>query len=161
MPITDPPSPPRLNAMQAAPDGVKALIGLQRYVNDCGLDHRLQELIKLRCSQINGCAYCVDMHANDARTAGETDRRLDQVAVWRESPLFTPAERAALAWAEAVTLVSASHVPYALVAEVTPFYSGKALADLTFAVIVINAWNRLAVAFRPPLPAEGRASAGA
>ena len=145
---------PRLDYYAAAPDGVKAVMGLQKYVNECGLDHALLELIKLRCSQINGCAYCVDMHAHDARKGGESNRRLDAVAVWRESTQFTPAERAALAWAEAVTLLSVDHVPDDVVAWVGKYFSGKALADLTFAVIAINCWNRLAATFRSPIPEQ-------
>jgi len=146
--------PQRLDYAAAAPDAVRAIAGVQAYVNHCGLDHGLLELIKLRCSQINGCAFCVDMHARDAKTAGETDKRLNAVAVWRESPLFTRTERAALAWAEAVTLVSVDHVPDEVHAWVSKYFSGKALVDLTMAVVAINCWNRLAITFRTPTPVD-------
>lgn len=153
--------PLRLDYYAAAPQGAQALRGLQAYVNNhTGLDHSLQELIKLRCSQINGCAYCVDMHARDARKAGETNQRLDAVAVWRESPLFTNQERAALAWAEAVTLVSHDHVPDDIHAWVSRYFQGKELVDLTYAIIAINAWNRLAIAFRVPTAPEAKTPAG-
>jgi len=147
--------PQRLDYYQAAPDGAKALQGLQAYVNNhTGLDHKILELVKLRCSQINGCAFCVDLHTREARQSGESERRLHAVAVWRESPLFTLEERAALAWAEAVTLVSVDHVPDDVFQWVGKYFSGKRLVDLTFAVLAINSWNRLAVAFRVPTPAE-------
>ncbi len=143
----------RIDYGWAAPHGVKALGGLQQYVNQ-QLDHGLLELVKLRCSQINGCAFCVDMHARDARKAGESPRRLDAVAVWRESPLFNHKERAALAWAEAVTLVSVDRVPDDVYQWVSQHFDGKELVDLTFAVIAINSWNRLAIAFRAQTPAQ-------
>lgn len=147
--------PQRLDYAAAAPDALRTLSQLQAYVNNhTGLDHGLLELVKLRCSQINGCAYCVDLHTHDARQHGESERRLYAVAVWRESPLFTPEERAALAWAEAVTLVSVDHVPEEVFTWVGKYYSGKALVDLTFAVLAINCWNRLAVSFRKLTPAE-------
>lgn len=147
--------PLRLDYGAAAPDGVKALLGLQAYVNNhTTLDHSLLELVKLRCSQINGCAYCVDMHARDARKAGATNQRVDAVAVWRESTLFTPKERAALAWAESVTLVSHDHVPDQVFAWASKYFQGKDLVDLTFAIIAINAWNRLAIPFRTPTAVE-------
>ena len=144
--------PQRLDYAAAAPGALKAVLGVQLYVNHCGLDHSLLELVKLRCSQINGCAFCVDMHARDARQQGETNQRLDAVAVWRESPLFTPRERAALAWCESVTLVSQDHVPDDLYHWVGRYFPGKALVDLTLAVLVINNWNRLSIAFRIPTP---------
>jgi len=146
----------RLNYYAAAPDAAHTLQAMQKYVNECGLDHKLLELVKLRCSQINGCAYCVDMHAHDARKSGEDNRRLDAVAVWRESNLFTLDERAALAWAEAVTLVSHDHVPPEIYDWVSKYFSGKALVDLTYAILAINCWNRLAVGFRVPTPAQPR-----
>jgi AhpD family alkylhydroperoxidase len=148
------PPEPRLDYAAAAPEGVRALEGLQHYVDHCGLDHTLLELVKLRCSQINGCAYCVDLHARRLRRAGASQQRIDAVAVWRESPLFTHLERAALGWAEAVTLIGEDHVPFEIYRWVDKYFTGKALADLTFAVIAINAWNRLAVTFRKPTPVE-------
>ena len=144
----------RLDYAAAAPAGLKALEGLQHYVEHCGLDPNLLELVKLRCSQINGCAYCVDLHARRLRQAGESHQRVDAVAVWRESPVFTQLERAALGWAEAVTLIGEDHVPYDLYRWVDRYFTGKTLADLTLAVIAINAWNRLAVTFRKPTPIE-------
>lgn len=148
----------RLDYNAAAPGGVHAILGLQKYVNECGLDAKIAELIKLRCSQINGCAFCVDMHARDARKVGETNQRVDAVAVWRESNLFTATERAALAWAEAVTLVSVDHVPAEVYDWVSRYFNGKALVDLTYAIIAINCWNRLAIPFRTPTKIESQAA---
>ena len=148
-------SPQRLDYAALAPKGLQAQLGLQAYVNNhTALEHSLLELVKLRCSQINGCAYCVAMHARDARAAGERSQRLDAVAVWRESPLFSPRERAALAWAEAVTLISVDHVPDEIHDWVSRYFQGKDLVDLTYAILAINGWNRLAVAFRVPTPAQ-------
>lgn len=147
--------PQRLAYKAAAPAGVEALRALQTYVHHhTALEPSLQELIKLRCSQINGCAFCVDMHAREARQQGETNQRLDAVAVWRESPFFTPRERAALAWCESITLVSQDHVPDDLYQWAAKYFPGKELVDLTLAVLVINNWNRLAIAFRIPTPVE-------
>ena len=147
--------PLRLAYKSVAPQGIEALRALQAYVHgQTELEPSLQELIKLRCSQINGCAFCVDMHARDARQQGETNQRLDAVAVWRESPVFTPRERAALAWCESITLVSLDHVPDDVYQWVARYFSGKALVDLTLAVLVINNWNRLSIAFRIPTPVE-------
>lgn len=145
----------RLDYAATAPDAIRTLNQMQAYVsNHTDLAHGLLELIKLRCSQINGCAYCVDLHTRDAREHGESERRLHAVAVWRESPLFTAEERAALAWAEAVTLVSVDHVPDDVFTWVGKYFSGKKLVDLTFAVLAINCWNRLAVGFRKSTPLE-------
>lgn len=147
--------PLRLDYNAASPDGVKALSGLQAYVNNhTTLEPAIKELIKLRCSQINGCAFCVDMHARDARAQGESNQRLDAVAVWRESPLFTARERAALGWAEAVTLISVDHAPDAVYHWASKYFPGKELVDLTFAILAINCWNRLAIGFRIPTPVE-------
>ncbi|MGH9394317.1 MAG: carboxymuconolactone decarboxylase family protein [Terriglobales bacterium] len=147
----------RLDYAAAAPQALQAMRGLQAYVNNhTELDAKLQELVKLRCSQLNGCAFCVDMHARDARQHGESNQRLDAVAVWRESSLFTPTERAALAWSEAVTLVSHDHVPDDVFEWVGRYFSGKALVDLTYAILAINNWNRLAIAFRVPTVPEAR-----
>jgi AhpD family alkylhydroperoxidase len=150
----------RLRYDSVAPDAVKAMRGLQAYVDGCGLEHSLIELVKLRASQINGCAYCVDLHTRDARKAGETERRLYAVAVWEEAPFFTARERAALAWTEAVTLVARDHVPDAAYAEVRKEFSEKELVDLTMAVVAINGWNRIAVSFRklPEMPKSTQAA---
>ena len=137
----------RLNAMLLAPDAYKAIYGLEMYVRSCGLEMSLIELMKLRASYINGCAYCVDMHTKDARAAGEAEQRLYAVPVWRETPFFTERERAALAWTEAVTDIGMGGVPDDLYEEVRAQFSEKEIVDLTMAVIAINAWNRAAIAF--------------
>ncbi|HEX7118230.1 MAG TPA: carboxymuconolactone decarboxylase family protein [Longimicrobiales bacterium] len=139
----------RINHREIAPDAIRAMYGLERYVRESGLEHSLLELVKLRASQINGCAYCVDMHTKDARAAGETEQRLYAVSVWREAPFFTERERAALAWTETVTLVSEHGVPDEVYDEARKHFSEKELVDLTMAVVAINGWNRLSVAFRP------------
>jgi AhpD family alkylhydroperoxidase len=122
--------------------------GLERYVRQSGLEKPLLELVKLRASQINGCAYCVDMHTKDARAHGETEQRLYAVAVWKEAPFFTDRERAALAWAEAVTLISRDQTPDDVYELVRRQFSEKEVADLTLAIIAINGWNRLAISSR-------------
>ena len=139
---------PRIDFYTASPDALKAMIALDTAVSKLPLEKPLIELVKLRASQINGCAFCVDMHTADARKAGETERRLYAVSVWRETPFFTPRERAALAWTESLTQLSQTHAPdedYELAAaQFTP----KELVDLTVAICTINSWNRLAVGFR-------------
>ncbi|HET7932002.1 MAG TPA: carboxymuconolactone decarboxylase family protein [Rhodanobacteraceae bacterium] len=138
----------RLNYAQASPGGFKAMRALQEHVDTCGLEHNLLELVKMRASQINGCAYCLDMHSKDARAAGETEQRLYLLNAWRESPFYSERERAALAWTEALTLVSESDVSDDLYAEARKQFSERELADLSFAIIAINGWNRLAIPFR-------------
>jgi AhpD family alkylhydroperoxidase len=139
------------------------MYAVERYVRECGLDRRLLELIKLRASQVNGCAYCVDMHTKDARANGETEQRLYAVVVWREAPFFTERERAALAWTEALTLVSQEQVPDNVFEIARKEFSEKELVDLTMAVIAINGWNRLAISFHKvagtyqPAPPQGGA----
>ena len=135
-------------SLQAAPGGYHALLGLEQYVRQCGLEESLILLIKLRASQINGCAYCIDMHWKDARALGETEQRLYGLDAWREVDYYTERERAALAWTDAVTLIANGHVPDSVYEEVKPHFSEKELADLTLAVATINAWNRLATAAR-------------
>ena len=122
--------------------------GLEAYVHQTGLDRPLLELVKLRASLINGCAYCVDMHTKVARSLGESEQRLYAVSLWRECPYYSERERAALAWTEAITLVSVDHVPDETYELVLPHFSGKELVDLTLAIVAINGWNRLAIAFR-------------
>ncbi len=139
---------PRLDYRNAAPEAIQALRDLQQYVDQCGLDKKLLELVKLRASQINGCAYCVDMHTKDARACGETEQRLYAVAVWREAPFFNARERAALAWTESVTLLSQTGVPDEIYQAARAEFSEKELVNLTLAVLAINSWNRLAVSFR-------------
>ncbi|RFU44910.1 carboxymuconolactone decarboxylase family protein [Paraburkholderia sp. DHOC27] len=138
----------RLDFYQASPNAVKALMALEAQNDRSSIEKPLAELVRLRASQINGCAYCVDMHAADARQAGETERRLAAVVVWRETPFFTERERAALAWTEAVTLVSHDHVPDAVWEAVKPHLSDTEIVDLTLLISAINSWNRLAISFR-------------
>lgn len=139
---------PRLDYKAVSPAAFKAMLDMETCVRGSGLEHSLLELVKMRVSQINGCAYCLDMHSKDARAAGETEQRLHLLAAWREAPLYTPRERAALAWAEAVTLVATNVLPDALYAQVHAEFNEKAMVDLTLAIITINGWNRLAVGFR-------------
>jgi AhpD family alkylhydroperoxidase len=138
----------RMDYMHAAPGTYQAMYGLERYLKTTSLEPKLLHLIKLRASQINGCAYCLDMHWKDLKAAGETDQRMYSLDAWRECPYYTDRERAALAWTEAVTLITNGHVPDAVYDEVRPQFEGKDLADLTLAVATINAWNRLAIAAR-------------
>jgi AhpD family alkylhydroperoxidase len=136
----------RIHYTKVSPGAYHALLGLEKYLHECGLEERLLHLIKLRASQINGCAYCLDMHWKDLRAIGETEQRLYSLDVWRESPYYS--ERAALAWAESVTRVYETHVPDEVYEEAKRQFSEKELADLTVAVATINAWNRLAIAAR-------------
>jgi len=138
----------RIDYYKSSPDAVKAMMGLENFVNKSGLEKALLNLVKLRSSQINGCAFCVDTHCSEARKDGESERRLYAVAVWRETPFFTARERAALAWTEAVTLLSQTHVPDDVYQDVIKSFSEKEMVDLTLAIITINGWNRLAVSFR-------------
>ena len=138
----------RLNYAKVAPAAYKAMLGLEAYLHQCGLEESLLHLIKLRSSQINGCAYCLDMHWKDLRAIGETEQRLYSLDAWRECPYYTERERAAFAWTEAVTLVANNHVPDAVYEEVRPHFNEKELSDLTFAIATINAWNRMAIAGR-------------
>lgn len=136
----------RIDYSAVSPEAVLAVRGVEQYVRQCPLERSLIELVKLRASYINGCAYCVDMHTKDARAEGETEQRLYAVPVWRETPFFTPRERAALAWAEAVTDLPRDGVPESLFHEVRQHFTEAELVDLTMALVAINSWNRLAVA---------------
>ena len=138
----------RFDYTAAAPGTYKAMYGLEQYLHGCGLEESLLHLVRLRASQVNGCAYCLDMHWKDLRAAGEQEQRLYSLDAWRECPYYTERERAALAWTEAVTLVAGGHVPDSVYEEVRPHFDDKELANLTFAVATINAWNRLAIAAR-------------
>ncbi len=138
----------RFEYAKAAPEVVAAMMGLERHVQQAGLDRGLLELVKLRASLINGCAYCVDMHTKVARSQGETEQRLYAISLWRETPFYSERERAALAWTEAVTLVSVDHVPAEVYDIARKQFSEKELVDLTLAIVAINGWNRLAIAFR-------------
>lgn len=139
---------PRMNYGKAAPGVMKAMGALETYIADCGIEPALQDLVKLRASQINGCAYCVDMHSLDARAGGETEQRLYALPVWHETPFFTERERAALLWTEKVTLISQDHVPDDVYERVRAHFTEEDLANLTLIVATINAWNRLAISFR-------------
>lgn len=139
---------PRIHYAKAAPGVYDAMDALDRYLAGCGLEKKLLFLVQFRASQINGCAYCLDMHWKDLKAAGETDQRLYSLDAWRECPYYTERERAALAWAEAVTRVAEGHVPDAAYEEAKARFSEKELADLTLAVATINAWNRLSIAAR-------------
>ncbi|MEX3638824.1 carboxymuconolactone decarboxylase family protein [Paraburkholderia sp. BR14320] len=138
----------RLDFYKANPAAIKSLLGVEERIGKSALEKSLTELVRLRASQINGCAYCVDMHTSAARKGGETERRLATVVVWRETPFFTDRERAALEWTEALTLVSHDHVPDAVWQAVRPHFSDEELVDLTLLVSAINAWNRFAISFR-------------
>jgi len=139
---------PRLDVTKATPGAYKAMLGLEAYLAHSSIEKPLRELIKMRVSQINGCAYCLDMHSKDARAGGETEQRLYLLNAWREAPFYSDRERAALAWAEAVTLVHETHVPDELYEETCKYFSEAELMDLTLLVTTINSWNRIAIAFR-------------
>lgn len=138
----------RMDYAKAAPGAARAMYGLQNYVNECGLEVSLLELVKTRASQINRCAYCIDMHTKDARANGESEQRLYGLSAWREAPYYTERERAALAWTEAVTLIADNEVSDELYEQVRQHFSEAELVNLTLAIIAINGWNRLAISFR-------------
>lgn len=138
----------RLDYGKAAPGSVQAMYKLEKYVMDSGLEHSLLELIKTRVSQINGCAFCIDMHTKDARAAGETEQRLYGLSAWRETPFYTERERAALAWAEVVTNISQTHASDEEYTAARAQFSEEELVKLTLGIIAINGWNRLSIAFR-------------
>jgi len=150
----------RMKVEQAAPGALQAMLGLEKYLRDCGLEASLLGLVRMRASQINGCAYCLDMHSKDARAAGETEQRLYLLSAWRESPFYNERERAALEWTEALTKISEDHVPDAVYTLVREQFKEKELADLSLAIVAINGWNRLAISFRREVggyqPASGR-----
>lgn len=138
----------RMNYAKAAPGVMRAMHGLETYLANCGIEPALQDLVKLRASQINGCAYCVDMHSLDARAGGETEQRLYALPVWQETPFFSERERAALLWTEKLTLISLDHVPAEVYEQVRSHFSEKELANLTLVIATINAWNRFGISFR-------------
>ncbi|MBV8935483.1 MAG: carboxymuconolactone decarboxylase family protein [Alphaproteobacteria bacterium] len=144
----------RLNAYEVAPEAMRAVQRAEGYIQQCGLEKSLIELVKMRASQINGCAYCLDVHSKDARRAGETEQRLYLLDAWHESPLYTDRERAALAWTEALTRVAETHAPDAIYDEVRRHFEDKELVDLTTLIGLINLWNRLAIGFRYQHPVE-------
>jgi AhpD family alkylhydroperoxidase len=156
----------RNNYSKVAPEGIRALDGLETYLRSSGLDPSLLDLIKTRASQLNGCAYCLDMHTKEARARGETEQRLYALPTWRATPFYTDRERAALAWTDAVTLISHGPVPDTLYEEARRYFSKKELVDLTLTLVAINGWNRLSIAFRtvpgtyqPKSPAPAAAEA--
>jgi AhpD family alkylhydroperoxidase len=139
---------PRLDFQKVAPQGYRAMAGLEAYIRNSGLEPGLLDLVKLRASQINGCAYCIDMHSKDARAGGETEQRLYGLTAWSETPFYTERERAALKWTEAMTLISETHAPDDVYEEVRRHFSEVEIVSLTMAIVTINGWNRLALGFR-------------
>jgi len=139
---------PRIDYRKFAPEAMKAMFGLENYLGHCSLDHNFIHLLKLRVSQINGCAFCIDMHWKDARAGGETEQRLYGLDAWRESPYYTDRERAALAWAEAVTLIASTHAPDEEFTELQKHFSEQEIVDLIYVISTINAWNRIAISTR-------------
>jgi AhpD family alkylhydroperoxidase len=145
---------PRLNPYKAAPEAISALTALETYVVGSGLEPSLIELVKIRASQINGCAYCIHMHTRDARANGETEERIYLLDAWQESPLYTARERAALAWVDSVTRVADTHVPDDVFQTVSSQFSEEEIVKLTVLIGTINAWNRIAISFRAVHPVK-------
>lgn len=139
---------PRLKSHEVAKGAMEAMLGLEKYIAQTGLEPGLLHMIKVRASQMNGCAYCLDMHWKDARAIGETEQRLYMLDAWRESPFYSDRERAAFAWTEALTLVTEGHVPDDVYDEARKSFSEAELVNLTLAVVAINGWNRISIAFR-------------
>ncbi len=140
---------PRIDYRKFAPEAMKAMFALETYLStQSGLDHKLLHLLRLRASQINGCAFCIDMHWKDARALGETEQRLYGLDAWRESPYYTDPERAALNWTEALTLISSTHAPDEEYAELQKHFSEKEIVDLVYLISTINVWNRIAISTR-------------
>jgi AhpD family alkylhydroperoxidase len=144
----------RLNAYSAAPAAMQSVRQVEAYIQQCGLEKSLIELVKMRASQINGCAYCLDRHSKDARREGETEQRLYLLNAWHESPLYSERERAALAWTEALTLVAKTHAPDRAYDTARRHFADQELVDLSTLIGLINLWNRLAIGFRSQHPAE-------
>jgi AhpD family alkylhydroperoxidase len=138
----------RIDLTKYAQDAQKSMYALERYIATCGLDHKLIHLLKMRASQVNGCAYCIDMHSKEARALGETEQRLYELDAWRETPFYTDRERAALEWTESLTLVHGTHVPDEIYESVRKHFSEKEIVDLSILVGLINFWNRLAISAR-------------
>jgi len=152
---------PRMNFYQAAPETIKALTALETLLQGSALEQSLIELVKIRASQINGCAFCINMHTQDARKRGETEQRLHLLNAWREAPLYTDRERAGLAWTETVTLISETHAPDDAYDELRKHFSEAEAVNLTMLIGTINAWNRLAIAFRAVPPVKAKAATAA
>jgi len=144
----------RLNLDTVVPDGMAALLDVENYLHKCGLDRKLIALVKTRVSQINGCAYCLHMHTEEARKLGESEARLHLLDAWHESNLYSPRERAALAWAESLTNIAATHAPDQVYEETRRQFSEKEVADLSIAIAMINAWNRVAIGARAAHPGD-------
>ena len=149
---------PRMNFYQAAPDTMKALMALENQIVASGLELSLIELVKTRASQINGCAFCVNMHTQDARKRGETEQRLYLLNAWREAPFYTDRERAALAWTDAVTLIAETHAPDDVYENMRAHFSEAEAVNLTMLIGAINAWNRIAISFRAIHPVKAKAA---
>jgi AhpD family alkylhydroperoxidase len=143
----------RIDYAHAFPEAIKAMAQMEATLRHSGLEKPLLELVKLRASQLNGCAYCIDVHTKDARAGGETEQRLYGLTAWRESPFFTPRECAALGWTEAITNIQEGHATQAAYDEARKEFDEAELVKLTFAITTINSWNRLAIAFRPDVGA--------
>ena len=141
----------RVDFHKASPGAIKAMYGLEAHIGKSSLEKSLAELVRLRASQINGCAYCIDMHVNGARKGGEDERRLATVSAWRETPFFTGRERAALEWTESLTEIAQTHAPDAVWERVKPHFTPEEIVDLTLLVGAINTWNRFGIAFRKAL----------
>lgn len=139
---------PRLDYKKASPSALKAMFGVEKFVENCGLESSLLNLVRLRASQLNGCAFCIDMHSKDLRADGESEQRIYELDAWRETPFYSEREQAALAWTEAVTHLTDGHVPDDVYEQAQSQFSEKELVDLTLAITAINSWNRLNVAFR-------------
>ena len=152
---------PRMNYYQAAPETIKALVAVEDQVKASGLEQSLIELVKTRASQINGCAFCINMHTEDARKRGETEQRIYLLNAWRESPLYSDRERAALAWTESVTLISETHAPDDVYEQLRTQFSEEDTVNLTMLIATINAWNRLAISFRAVPPVRAKAASAA
>lgn len=138
----------RMELGQVEPAAYEAMLGMEKYIRSSGLDKHLSELIKIRASQINGCAFCIDMHTKDARKMGETEQRIYALNAWRETPFFTPQERAVLALTEEVTLVASNHVPDNVYEEAARYFDKNQLAQIIMAIVIINSWNRIAISTR-------------
>ena len=145
---------PRLDSGKAAPGAIRSLVAIDRYLSDSGLEKSLLHLVKLRSSQINRCAYCIDTHSKEARAAGETEQHLYGLSAWQDAPFYTDKERAALAWTESLTLISDHHVSDELYQQARAHFNETELVNLTLAVIAINAWNRIGISFRPNIATD-------
>ncbi len=141
----------RLDWYKTLPEGYSAMLGLQKVVDESSIDHKLLELVKIRASQINGCAHCLDMHTKDAIAIGESEQRIHVLAAWREAPFYSPRDRAALEWCEVLTQISEKNAPDRIYSEIESLFSPRVIVELTLAIVTINGWNRLAVGFRSPV----------